>query len=55
MEAMIKVKDNHIALSVDVSEKAKQLLLSLKKERMSLYLSKRVDESIELLKKGTLF
>ncbi len=55
MEAMIKVKDNHIALSVDLSQKAKQLLLSLKKEKVSVYLSKRIDESLNLVKKGTLF
>ena len=55
IEAIIKVKDNHIALSVDLSQKAKQLLLSLKKEKVSVYLSRRIDESLNLVKKGTLF
>jgi hypothetical protein len=55
MEAMVKVSENHMAMSLELSQKAKQLLTSLQKESTSVYLSKRVDESLHLIKKGLLF
>jgi hypothetical protein len=55
MEAIIKTKDNHIAISLELFEKSKQLLQNIKKERTSVYLSKRIDESLGLIKKGTVF
>ena len=55
MEAMVKASENHMAMSLDLSQKAKQLYTSLQKESTSVYLSKRVEESLYLLKKGLLF
>jgi hypothetical protein len=55
MEAIIKTKDNHIAISLELFDKSKQLLQSIKKETTSVYLSKRIDESLSLIKKGSFF
>lgn len=52
MEAIIKAKDGHMAMSYELSQKAKQLLSSLEKDSLSIYLSSRVKESQQLLKDG---
>ncbi|MCH9618549.1 MAG: Cell division coordinator CpoB [Chlamydiia bacterium] len=53
MEAIIKAKDGHMAMSYELSRKAEQLLKNLESGTLSIYLSSRVKESQELLKNGT--
>ncbi|MCH9811174.1 tetratricopeptide repeat protein [bacterium] len=52
MEAIIKAKDGHMAMSYELSGKAKNLLEHLEKEPLSIYLLSRVKESKELLQNG---
>lgn len=55
MESIIKSNDHHMAMSYELSQKAKQLLVTLQKEPTSVYLSVRIKESLELIGEGKYF
>ena len=55
MEAIIKKKDNHSAMSLELAQKSKQVLEKLHSESTSTYLSSRIAESLKLLKTNSVF